>query len=168
MQSFKFFLRWYNNEEVVPALEAMQKMVEFCYNLSIDMLKFGCKLPNAANIRLHCSSKAKVCLLIDSYENLFYQDFVERPSMVSTSQVVVDKAHIRKSTNNCNSIVGTDGSQLYPFSTCQPIPTRLYTRYEILMELQRFKTVRSNLKLSKFWSFRTFNRIVQLRGSTQQ
>ena len=27
MNSFKDFLRWYNNKDVVPTLEAMQKMI---------------------------------------------------------------------------------------------------------------------------------------------
>ena len=29
MSSFKDFLRWYNNKDVVPTLEAMQKMIAF-------------------------------------------------------------------------------------------------------------------------------------------
>ena len=53
MQNFSDFLKWYNNKDVVPTLEAKQKMIEFNYNKGIDMLKLGCKLPNLANICLH-------------------------------------------------------------------------------------------------------------------
>ena len=59
MSSFKEFLRWYNNKDVVPTLEAMQKMVAFYHDKGIDMLKFGGTLPNLANICLHKSTDAK-------------------------------------------------------------------------------------------------------------
>ena len=59
MQSFKDFLRWYNNKDVVPTLEAMQKMVDFDHNNGNNMLKLGCTLPKLANICLHRSTKAK-------------------------------------------------------------------------------------------------------------
>ena len=39
MITFKDFLRWYNNKDVVPTLEAMQKMIEFYHDKGIDMLK---------------------------------------------------------------------------------------------------------------------------------
>ena len=41
MQSFADFSKWYNNKDVVPTLEAMQKMIEFYHNKAIDMLKLG-------------------------------------------------------------------------------------------------------------------------------
>ena len=53
---------------------------------------------------------------------------IERPSMVLTSELVVDETHIRKATNVCKSIVRMDASQLYLYSMCQPMPTGLYTR----------------------------------------
>ena len=59
MTSFKEFLRWYNKKDVVPTLEAMQKMIAFYHDKRIDMLKLGCTLPNLANICLHKSTDAK-------------------------------------------------------------------------------------------------------------
>ena len=59
MSSFKDFLRWYNNKDVVPTLEAMQKIIAFYYDKDIDMLKLGCTLPNLANICLHKCAAAK-------------------------------------------------------------------------------------------------------------
>ena len=53
MSSFKDFLRWYNNKDFVPTLEAMQKMIAFYLDKDIDMLKLGCTIPNLANICLH-------------------------------------------------------------------------------------------------------------------
>ena len=57
---FKNFLRWYNNKDVVPTLEAMQKMLAFYHKKGIDLLRLGCTLPNLANICLHKSTNAKL------------------------------------------------------------------------------------------------------------
>ena len=38
MSSIKDFLRWYNNRDVVPNLEAMQNMIAFYHDKDIDML----------------------------------------------------------------------------------------------------------------------------------
>ena len=38
MQFFSDLLKWYNNKDVVPTLEAMQKMLEFYHNKGIDEL----------------------------------------------------------------------------------------------------------------------------------
>ena len=50
MKSFKDFLMGYNNKDIVPILEAMQKMIEFYHQKEIDILKLGCSLPNSTNI----------------------------------------------------------------------------------------------------------------------
>ena len=59
MTTFRDFLRWYNNKDVVPTLDAMQKMIEFYHDKGIDMLNLGCTLPNLANICLHKSTDYK-------------------------------------------------------------------------------------------------------------
>ena len=59
MKSFKDFLIWYNNKDVVPTQEAMQKMIEFLHQEEIDFLKLGCTLPNLATICLHKSTDSK-------------------------------------------------------------------------------------------------------------
>ena len=40
MQNFSDFLKWYNNKNLVPTLEAMQRMIEFYHNKGIDMLNW--------------------------------------------------------------------------------------------------------------------------------
>ena len=59
MTTFRVFLRWYNNKDVVPTLDAMQKMIKFYHGKGIDMLKLGCTLPNLVNICLHKSTDYK-------------------------------------------------------------------------------------------------------------
>ena len=57
--SFKDFLRWYNNKDVVRTLEAMQKLIAFYHDKDIDMLKVSCTLSNLANICPHKFTDAK-------------------------------------------------------------------------------------------------------------
>ena len=128
MISFKDFLRWYNNKDVVPTLKAMQKMIASYHDKGIDMLKLGCTLPNLANISLHKSTDAKFYPFKEGDKDLLEknrEDVVGGPSIVFTRKAVVDETFIRKSTNICKPKVGIDASQLYPYSMCQPMPTGL-------------------------------------------
>ena len=141
MKSFKDFLMWYNNKDVVPTREAMQKMIDFYHQKGIDMLKLGCTLANLANICLHKSTDSKFHPFTESDKDLLEkirEDKVGGPSVVFTRKAVVDETFIRNSTNLCKSIVGIDASQLYPNSMCQPVPTGLYTRWNYDSESQKF------------------------------
>ena len=134
-------MRWYNNKDVVPTLEAMQKMIAFYHDKDINMLKLGCTLPNLANICLHKSTDAKFCSFTERDKNLLEkvrEKVVVGPSLVFTRKAVVDETFIRKSTNLCKSIVGIDASQLYPYSMCQPTLTGLFTRWDFDSETSRF------------------------------
>ena len=131
MTTFRDFLRWYNNKDVVPTLDAMQKMIEFYHDKRIDMLKLGCTLPNLANICLHKSTDYKFYPFFSSDSDLLQkirEDMTGGPSIVFTRKAVANETFIRKSKNLCKSIVGIDASQLYPYSMCQDMPTGLYTR----------------------------------------
>ena len=146
MNSFKDFLRWYNNKDVVSALEAMEKMIAFYHEKDIDMLKLGCSLPNLANICLQNSTDAKFYPFTEGDKDLleiFREDVVGGPSIVCTRKALVDETFIRKSTNICKSIVGIDASQLYPDSMCHPMLTELYRRWDIDLKTSRF-TPRQN------------------------
>ena len=115
MNSFKDFLRWYNNKDVVPTLEAMQKMIAFQHDRDIDMLNLGCTLPNLGNLCLHISFDAKFYPFTEGDKDLLEkirEEVVGGPSIVFTRKAVVDETFIRKSTNICKSIVGIDASQL--------------------------------------------------------
>ena len=138
------FLRWYNNKDVVPALEAMQKMFVFYHDKDIDMSKLGCTLPNLANICLHKSTGAKFYPFMEGDKVLLgkiREDVVGDPSIVFTRKAVsftLKGSFIRKSANICKSIVGIDARQLYPYSMCHPMPTGLYTRWDFDSKTSRF------------------------------
>ena len=140
--TFEEFLRWYNNKDVVPTLEAMQKKLAFYHKKGIDMLKLGCTLPSLANICLHKSTSAKIYPYTETDKDLLQkirEGMVDGPSIVFTRKAVVDETFIRNSENICKSIVGIDANQLYPYSMCQPMPTGLNTRWEIDTESIRLK-----------------------------
>ena len=142
MCTFKDFLRWYNKQDVVPTLEAMQKMVGFYHKKRIEKLKLGCTVSNLMNICLHKSTSANFYPFTETEKNLLQkirEDMVGGPSIVFTRKAVVDEIFVRNSGNVCNSIAGIDASQLYPYSMCQPMPTGLYTRWENDAESNRFK-----------------------------
>ena len=146
MQKFSDFLKWYNSKDVVPTLEAMQKMIECYHNKKIVMLKLGCTLPNLAIFCLHKSTDSKFYPFTESDKDLLEkirEDMVGGPSIVFTRKAVVDEIFIRKSSKLCKTIVGIDASQLYPYSMSQPMPTGLYTRWEYDSETKRL-TARQN------------------------
>ena len=144
MSSFKDFLRWYNNEDVVVSiLEAMQKMYAFYHDKDIDMLKLRCTLPNLANLCLHKSTDAKFYPCTDGDKDLLEkirEDVVGGPFIVFTRKAAVDETFNRKSTNIWKSIVEIDVCQIYPYSMCQPMPTGLYTSWDFDSETSRFIT----------------------------
>ena len=146
MSSFKDFLRWYNNKDVVPTLQGRHRKIAYYHDKDIDMLKLGCTLSNLANICLHKSTDTKFYPITEGDKYLVEQireDVVGGPSIVFTRKAIVDETFIRKSTNIFKSIVGIDASQLYPYSMCQPLPTGLYTRWDIDSDTIRF-TPRQN------------------------
>ena len=68
--TFRDFLRWYNNKDVVPTLQAMKKMMKFYHDQKIVMLMLGCRLPNLANICLHKSTDRKFYPFIEADKDL--------------------------------------------------------------------------------------------------
>ena len=52
MSSFKDFLRWYKNKDLLPTLEILKKMIAFYHDKVIDLLKFVYTLPLLAKARI--------------------------------------------------------------------------------------------------------------------
>ena len=75
MTTFRDFLQWYNNKNVVPTLDAMQKMIEFYHDKGIGMLKLGCTVPNLARQNR-----------VQTFENMVMSYFQDLKLKVSTLQ----------------------------------------------------------------------------------
>ena len=141
MQYFSVFLKCYNNKDVVPTVEAMQKMIKFYQGRGNDVLKLGCTITNLANICFHKSTDANFYPFTETEKVLLEkirEDMAGRPSIVFTRKAVVHETFIRKLSNMCKSIVGIDASHLQLYPICQPMPTGLYTRWEYESETNRF------------------------------
>ena len=114
-RTFKDVLSWYDNKDVVPTLEAMQRMIDFYHNKRIDILKLGCTFPDLANTCLLKSTNAKFHPFTESDKDLLEklrEDMVAGPSIVFTIEAVVDETFIRDSTNWCKTLVGIDAKKL--------------------------------------------------------
>ena len=143
MSSFKDILRCHNSEYIIPILEAMQKMIVFQHDKHIDMLKLGCTLSNLANICLHKSTDAKIFSTREEDKDVLEkirEDVVGGLSIVFTRRAVVDETFLRKSANMCKCFVVIDASQLCYYSMCQPMPTGLYTPWDLDLEARGFTT----------------------------
>ena len=174
MSSIKDFLRWYNNKDVVPTLEAMQKMIAFYHDKDIGMLKCDCTLSNLANICLHKSTGANFYPFTEREKDLLEktrEDVVGGPSIVFTREAVVEETFIRSSTNICKSNVGIDVSQPYPYSITNPCPP-VFERVGISIHKPVYshldKTRPVALKIRSWLIFNVQDLIVKLRASKQQ
>ena len=52
---------------------------------------------------------------------------------------MVVETKVRSSPNVCKSLIGIDGSHFFPYPFCQLMPTGLYIRWEIDVDLQWFE-----------------------------
>ena len=56
MESFADIVKWYNNKDVVPTVEALVTMLAFYHDNGMDFSKLGCMLPKLANHVRHQST----------------------------------------------------------------------------------------------------------------
>ena len=125
-------------------------MIDFYHDKDIVMLKLGCTLPNLANICLHKSTDATFYPITEGDKDVsekFREDVVGGPSNVFTRKAVDDENLNRKSAKIFKSFVGTDASQLYHYSMCQPMPTGLYMQWDFDSHLDKTRPV-----VLKIWS----------------
>ena len=123
MKTFKDFLEWYNNLDVIPFVEAIEKMKVFYKNKNLDLFKDGVSLPGLVLKYLINSTKDKFYLFnekdnIDDREtrnNLFYllkDSIVGGPSIIFTRYHEAFKTFIRGGNKLCKKIIGYDANAL--------------------------------------------------------
>ena len=136
MRSFRDLLRWYKSKDVVPTLEAMQKLIAFYHDKDIHMLKLGCTLPNLANICLYKSTDAKFYTFTGRNKELLEkvrEEFVGGPSIVSTRKAVVDENLFECLQAYANLLLGLMPANYIPtrcVNPCLPvfIPVGIWTQ----------------------------------------
>ena len=134
MQTFGDWLEYYNNLDVAPFLEALQKMKEFYTTLGIDILKDAVSLPGVSEKyilrktlqprwgykppELYSPNKEAYAMLKAAV--------VGGPSLVFTRKHVAGETRIRshqyEDARVCRRILGYDANSLYPSTMMKEMP----------------------------------------------
>ena len=134
MQTFGDWLEYYNNLDVAPFLEALQKMKEFYTSLGIDILKDAVSLPGVSEKyilrktlqprwgykppELYSPNKEAYAMLKAAV--------VGGPSLVFTRKHVAGETRIRshqyEDARVCRRILGYDANSLYPSTMMKEMP----------------------------------------------
>ena len=134
MQTFGDWMEYYNNLDVAPFLEALQKMKEFYTSLGIDILKDAVSLPGVSEKyilrktlqprwgykppELYSPNKEAYAMLKAAV--------VGGPSLVFTRKHVAGETRIRshqyEDARLCRRILGYDANSLYPSTMMKEMP----------------------------------------------
>ena len=129
MKTFKDWVRYYNNLDVAPGLEALEKMRNFYTEKGIDIMKDAVSIPGVSlhyllrgaierNAELYSPSK-------EAYDML-KEAVVGGPSLVFTRYHEVGKTRIRShqiaEPKLCQNILGYDANALYLSTMLREMP----------------------------------------------
>ena len=134
MRTFGDWLEYYNNLDVAPFLEALQKMKEFYTDLGVDIFKDAVSLPGVSKQyllrktlqprrgykppELYVPNKEAYAMLKAAV--------VGGPSLVFTHKHVAGETHIRshqyEDAKVCRRILGYDANSLYPSTMMKEMP----------------------------------------------
>ena len=138
MSTFKDFLVWYNNLDVVPFLEAVEKMSAFWQERKIDMFKDGVSVPGLTLKYLfsYLSPQTYFSLCDKANSDLYHlirDNNTGGPSIIFHRYHEAGKTKIREAEKGqdaklCEKIVGYDANALYLWALMQNMPTGSYTR----------------------------------------
>ena len=138
MSTFKDFLVWYNNLDVVPFLETVPKMSGFWQERKIDMFKDGISVPGLTLKYLFSFlDKQTYFSLFDQADSDLYHLIKDSntggPSIIFHRYHEAGKTKIRQVEKGqvaklCQKIVGYDANALYLWAIMQNMPTGSYTR----------------------------------------
>ena len=120
MKTMRDFLMWYNNRDVVPFLDAIDKQFAFYKQQNIDMFKDGVSVPANAFFTVFNQTNSDLHLLVKD-------NIVGGPAIIFHRYHEKDITKIR-GEETCRSIVRYDANALYMWALMQDMPTRWYVR----------------------------------------
>ena len=130
------YLEYYNNCDVIPMVEAINKMFEFYRAKNLDMFKDAISLPGLAYKMLMNCPNANFSLFEEKDKHLYYMlknNIRGGPSIIFNRHQEVDKTLIRGG-KLCKSIIGFDANALYLGKIMDEMPVGKYkhiTEYNI-------------------------------------
>ena len=138
MSTFRDFLVWYNNLDVVPFLEAVEKMSQFWRERKIDMFKDGISVPGLTlKYLLSFLNEQTYFSLVEQANSDLYHLIKDNntggPSIIFHRYHEAGKTKIREAERGqaakaCEKIVGYDANALYLWAIMQNMPTGSYPR----------------------------------------
>jgi hypothetical protein len=138
MTSMHDFLIWYNNQDVKPFMEAIDKMCSYFKSRGLDLFKDGISLPGLAMKDLFSNTGTFFTLFGQKDCDLYHrvrEEIVGGPSIIFNRHQEKDKTFIRKHTTAnpkiCKGVAGFDANALYLWALSQPMPTGFYNRRKL-------------------------------------
>lgn len=138
MSTIRDFLVWYNNLDVVPFLEAVEKMNAFWQERHINMFKDGISVPGMTLKYLFSflDEQTYFSLFDQANKDLYHlirDNNTGRPSIIFHRYHEAGKTQIREIARGqaaklCQRIVGCDANALYLWAIMQDMPSGSYTR----------------------------------------
>ena len=136
METMREYLIWYNNQDVVPFMEALEKQFNFYKNLQLDMFKDGISVPGLTLRYLFNNDEANFTLV--NQKNADLHDLIKinnvgGPSIIFHRYHEANKTKIRENiyqedARPCETVVGYDANALYLWCIMQDMPTGTYVR----------------------------------------
>ena len=132
MKSMRNFLVWYNNCDVVPFLEAIDKQFAFYKQQNIDTFKDGVSVPGLTLLYLFNDLPSNTFFTVFNQTNSDLH-FLVKDNIVGGPAIIFHRYHENDVTKirweeTCRSIVGYDANAMYLWVLMQDMPTGWYTR----------------------------------------
>ena len=133
MKTMRDFLVWYNNRDVIPFLQAIDKQFAFYQQHNIDMFKDGISVPGLSLLHLFNDLPDDTYFTVFNRTNsdlheLVKDNIVGGPAIIFHRFHETDVTKIRGGGETCRSNVGYDANALYLWAIMQDMPTGWYTR----------------------------------------
>ena len=142
MESFRDYLIWYNNLDVEPFVEAIEKMFEFYQAKGLDLFKDGISVPGLVMKYMFSGLEHNTffSLFREQDKDLYYSfknNIVGGPSIIFNRYHEQDKTFIRNGTKPCKKIWGADANALYLWALAQKMPCGYYVRRKKVEDFKR-------------------------------
>ena len=133
MKTLREYLVWYNNRDVTPFLEAIDKQAAFYHDQHIDIFKDGISVPGLTLLYLFNDLPPDTNFVNFNRTNsdlhqLVKDNIVGGPAIIFHRYHEKDVTKIRGGDELCRAIVGYDVNALYLWAIMQDMPTGWYTR----------------------------------------
>ena len=133
METLREYLIWYNNRDVTPFLQAIDKQFAFYRDRDIDMFKDGISVPGLSLLHL-CNDLPNDTYFVTFNRTNSDLHKLVKDNIVGGPAIIFHRYHekgitkIRGGSELCRKIVGYDANALYLWAIIQDLPTGWYTR----------------------------------------